>query len=34
MYGKCLAGSVVTRNGNREITLCLERNEAADVDTQ
>lgn len=34
MYGKRLAGSVVPRNGNREISLCLERNKAADVDTQ
>lgn len=34
IFRKHLAGTVATRNGNREISLCLERNEAAGVDTQ
>ena len=34
IFGKHLAGTVATRNGNRETSLCLERNEAAGVDTQ
>lgn len=29
-----MAGTVATRNGNRETSLCLERNEAAGVDIQ